>query len=201
MRLTHHLAALALAATCGLVVAQPAHGKVGVRATLEDPARVAGAEAGERVTIAWALSSGPRMAVPDPSGLSAPEPFGASGIYVRIAGAGGGAPRTFAAAPPPGARVNPTGRYAAVVTVPAGGIASIAIGLEGYRYVDGQPPVRADAFFPIVNDPFTRGAAGTQAGHGTDVPWLLLVAVLVAGTAFGAARRGCRRTVGTASIR
>lgn len=211
MRLPRRLAPLVVAAlACSLVVAQPAHGKGEVRATLEDSERVAGAAGGEHVTIAWSLSfaprpwtlsSAPRPAVPDPRGRSAPEPFGASETYVRVAGAGGGAPRIFAATPPPGARGNPAGRYLAVVTAPAGGIDSLAIGLEGYRYVDGHSPVRADVLFPIVNDPFARGVAGTQAGNGTDLPRLPLVAVLAVATTLLIARHARRRTIGTTAIR
>ena len=42
------------------------------------------------------------------------------------------------ARPPGGARGYPAGRYVADVTVPRGPIASLAIGLEGYRFATGS---------------------------------------------------------------
>ncbi len=82
------------------------------------------------------------------------------------------------------------------MTVPGGGIASIAIGLAGYRYVAGHTPTRADLIIPIVNDPFPRWSAGPAAGGGADVPWLPIAVLLAVATTVVVARHA---RAGTAS--
>lgn len=72
-------------------------------------------------------------------------------------------------------------RYVAVVAVPAGGIAAIAIGLEGYRSLPGQASTRTDVFFPIANDPFSLAKASlapTSSAAGASAPWIPLAAGL-----------------------
>jgi hypothetical protein len=87
------------------------------------------------------------------------------------------------------------------VTVPAGGIAAIAIGLEGFRTLPGRAPARADIFFPIANDPFIVAKApvtATSSDTGANAPWVPLAAglavlgVLLAGYRILAARRTAR---------
>jgi len=108
--------------------------------------------------------------------------------------ADGGGSRIFPASPRDGARAHPDGRYVAEVTVPSGGIASIAIGLEGFRLVQGRPTARADVFFAIGNDPFAAARSGAREGgaglpRGPAALVLIGVALLVAATR-GAWRRG-----------
>ena len=168
-RTRRRFVALIAALGCALLAATPAAGKDGVRATLENPGQLSQAAAGERVRVAWTLGSaaqGPALATP---GRIAPRGFGASGVYVRIRGASGAAPQVVSARPG-----SPAGRYVADVTIPEGGISSIAIGLEGYRYVRGQAPARADVLFAIDNDPFAVGSAA----DGVSAPWLAPATVL-----------------------
>jgi len=190
-RTRRRFVALIAALGCALLAATPAAGKDGVRATLENPGQLSQAAAGERVRVAWTLGSaaqGPALATP---GRIAPRGFGASGVYVRIRRASGAAPQVVSARPG-----SPAGRYVADVTIPEGGISSIAIGLEGYRYVRGQAPARADVLFAIDNDPFAAGSTT----DGVSAPWLAPAAVLgmlgglaVLGSLFVVLRAGTRR--------
>ncbi len=66
-------------------------------------------------------------------------PFGANDIFVRLESAQRGRAATTALA-----TERSTGRFAATVAVPAGGIRTIRIGLHG----------TTDIFFPVVNNPF-----------------------------------------------
>lgn len=182
---------------CALATASPAQGKGAVRATLEHPERLAGAGAGERLTIAWTLRSAPRLGVLDAAG----EPFGADGVYLRVIGAERGARQIVWARPSARLRGHLSGRYLATMTVPGGGIASIAIGLAGYRYVADHAPTRADLNVPIVNDPFPRGSAGPAVGEGADAPWLPIAILLAAATTVVAVRHARRRRTGTTTIR
>lgn len=164
------LAALIAGLGCQLVAAPAAHGKDGVHATLERPEQLRHAAAGERIALAWRLS--------DASG----RPFGASGIYLRLRAAAGGGAHVV-----PARAAGSAGRYVADLTIPSGGIGSLAVGLEGVRLVPGHAPVRADMLFPIANDPFV--ATGAQAGAGP--PWGAL-AVLVALAALATLSAGYR---------
>lgn len=100
-------------------------------ARLENPA-VLRSPAGARVSLVWTLRAGK-------------EPFGASGIYVRLRGRAGAT--TIADA----AELGP-GRFRARFVIPRGGVRSIAIGLRGW-VSDARGTRRADMFFPITNDP------------------------------------------------
>jgi hypothetical protein len=171
------LATLAAALACAIVVPSLAAAKGDVRATLENPASLTRAQAGEHLRIAFAMNVAPRLPILDPENRVPPHPFGASGVYVRIAPAPGGAP-VIVSADPPGHRGYPAGRYVADVTVPPGGIRALAIGLEGYQYVEGGPPRRDDVFFAIVNDPFTAPRASAHAREQTSTPWALLAGAL-----------------------
>lgn len=159
---------------CILIAAAPAYGKGDMRAMLENPVQLQRAAPGERVRVAWAMTEAQPPGLTTP-GRVAPRPFGASGVYIRVRGKAGAAPETFAATSGPLA--SQAGRYVAVVTVPPGGIAAIAIGLEGYRTLPGQASTRADAFFPIANDPFTvakASVATTSSAAGASAPWIPL---------------------------
>ena len=171
---------LIVGVACILVAAASAYAKDDVRATLENPAQLQRAAPGERVKIAWTLTEAPQLPSLTTPGRVAPRPFGASGVYVRVRGAGGATPKSFAATSPSRAR-SQAGRYVADVTVPAGGIAAIAIGLEGFRTLPGQAPTRADTFFPIANDPFVVAKApvtATSSDTGSNAPWAPLAAGL-----------------------
>lgn len=188
-------AAVVSSLACLLVAATSADGKEGVRATLEYPALLTRAAPGEHVRIAWELNEAPRLPIRGALPRERPVPFGATGVYVRVTGAAGGTPADFPARSPahPGFGY-PRGRYVADVMVPQGGIASLTIGLEGFRYVRGEAPVRSDVFFPIDNDPFAAGraTASADAGDGLSPPWGLLAAGLAALAVLGgllAARR------------
>lgn len=174
---------------CILVAAASADGKGDVRATLENPAQLQGAAPGEQVRVAWTLTDAQPPGLTTP-GRVAPRPFGASGVYIRVRGKAGAAPERFAAVA--GHQASQAGRYVAVVTVPAGGIAAIAIGLAGFRALPGQASTRADVFFPITNDPFTvaRAPAATpSSASGPSSPWLPLAAGL---TVIGMLLAACR---------
>ncbi|MGI8714528.1 MAG: hypothetical protein ACR2NR_15405 [Solirubrobacteraceae bacterium] len=190
--------------TCILVAAASAYGKGDVRATLENPAQLQRASPGERVRMAWTLSEAPQLPSLRTPGGVAPRPFGASGVYVRVRGAAGATPKIFAATSASDARPQ-SGRYVADLTVPAGGITAIAIGLKGFRGLPGQTSTRADIFFSIANDPFTVAKApvtvakapvtATSSDTGASVPWIPLAAgfallgVLLAGYRAVTARR------------
>lgn len=79
--------------------------------------------------------------------LESGRPFGAGGVFIRLVGAHGATSVAEAT------EVR-TGRYAASVVVPAGGIRRILIGLHGFASTP-RGTQRADAFFRIVNDPLT----------------------------------------------
>lgn len=118
---------VALAATV-LAVGLPATAKDGVRATLTT--RVpADARAGTRLRVGWTLATRDGHA------------FGGGGIFVRLLSAShAGAQTTY---------VRCSGRCAARVVVPEGGIRDVQIGIRGFTNTG-----RADVLFPIANDPF-----------------------------------------------
>jgi hypothetical protein len=130
------LAFLAIAAVA-LVAAIPVGAKDGVQATLTTDFPT-DAEPGSHVRVAWTLAS------VDEDGKR--QPFGASGVYVRLLSASGGDAQTgFADS-------GRTGEYTTTVAVPQGGIADVEIGLVGWASgADGTR--RGDAFFAITNDP------------------------------------------------
>jgi hypothetical protein len=140
--------ALAAAATWLAVAAPAAPAKEGVVAEVTPVP--AGADPGERVTVAWTLTM-----VDDGVRRS----FGAAEIYVRLESATGGA-ATRAWVSDVG---HPPGRYTASVVVPEGGVGSIEIGIRGY--VDGVP---GDLAFPIVNDALVPG--GDRGDGALDPP-------------------------------
>jgi hypothetical protein len=149
----------------GAVVAAPtAIGKEGVRARLDVPLR-RDAVPGSTITIAWTLSSfdhGVR------------QPFGAGGVFVRLSSASGAAPVKAVG------RERAPGRYVADVRVPEGGIAAIAIGLDGTRIV-GRHREAAPLFFPVDDDPFALAPAAARTTADRFPVWLLAAGALAAG--------------------
>jgi hypothetical protein len=122
------------AAVAVLAVAAAASAKEGVEATLVGSIP-RDAPSGSVVRVEWRLAE-----------VNTRRPFEAGGIFVRLTGRHG-AVRT---AP---ARALGSGRFAASVAVPAGGIGRLAIGLHGWS--SGPNGTRkSDLFFRIVNDPF-----------------------------------------------
>jgi hypothetical protein len=143
-----------------------------VIATLERPELLRDAEPGERIAVAWKLTDG------------AGHPFGAGAIHLRVRDAALGGVRILPARASHGA-----GRYVADVTIPGGGLASVAVGLEGFRIVRGHAPVRGDMVFPVVNDPL----AAKSVEAGARPPWLALAAAALVAALAALARAGLRR--------
>ena len=161
-----------VAALLGAVAPPAASAKEGVRATLADPAALAHARPGARVPITFELA--------DAGG----HPFGGGGIYLRLRGARG----TVLDIPTQDAG---RGRYVAMVTVPAGGVAAVTVGLPGWRFATGQRPVRADMVFGVTN----FAAAPRRPPDATAPSWALLAAGAGAGVVALVAVRRRRRTV------
>jgi hypothetical protein len=105
--------------------------KEGVVAHLENPSALR-AQGGTRVSLVWTLRA-------------SRQPFGASGVYVRLRGHAGTTTTGLAV-------TVGLGRYRARVFIPRGGVQTLAIGLAGWRSGTGGNR-RADVFFPIANDP------------------------------------------------
>ena len=98
---------------------------------LDDPLPV-DAPPGSEVQIAWTLG------VMDGDGST--QPFSAEGLYVRLMPASG----------PPlevAARQDRPGHYIATVSVPAGGLGAVVIGLQGTACVANGACTRADEIF------------------------------------------------------
>ncbi|HEX8156399.1 MAG TPA: hypothetical protein VF526_03335 [Solirubrobacteraceae bacterium] len=169
-----------------LTAAPPAVGKEAVRATIDISDAALRAPAGTKIRIAWTLSAPARWPPGTrPTQEVRREPFGASGLYVRLDSKTGGAP-TIAYGH------GPTGRYTATAIVPQGGIGGIDLGLEGVTSVAGEAPRRADVFFPIDNDPFATGAQRASGGAPPLlwIGWGLLVCIaLVVGARHARRRR------------
>ena len=103
---------------------------------------------GARIRIAWAVDAA--------DGRGGRQPFGASGMFVRLLSRTG-ARSTLGFARPP-SRLD--GRFSATVTVPAGRIGGIRLGLRGTSCgVSGCR--RSDLVFPLANDPF-RSPGGAR---------------------------------------
>jgi hypothetical protein len=158
------VAVLALAATT-VVAAQTAAAKEGVEATLERSIPL-DAPAGTRIDVAWALT------YPDEQGKR--QAFGAGGLFVRLLSASGAEPETAFGS-------GDRGSYRARVVVPEGGIGDVELGLVGWQS-DESGTRRADALFPITNDPLP-GAARVlaPADSGTGSPNWTWTGILVGG--------------------
>jgi hypothetical protein len=122
------IAAMALCAS--------ASAKQGIEATVhtEIPANAA---AGTELEVHWTLNAKDGGA-----------PFNAMTVFVRLIGPRGESSEAFAAR-----GAHETGEYAASVTVPDGGVASIEIGVAGTaHYADGRSE-RSDWLMDLANDP------------------------------------------------
>jgi hypothetical protein len=166
--------ALAAVAAFALVAALPAAAKEGVEATLERSIPL-DAPAGTRIDVAWTL------AYPDEQEKR--QSFGAGGLFVRLLSASGAEPETAFAG-------GDRGTYRATVVVPEGGIGDVELDLVGWQS-DDSGTRRADAIFPITNDPLPGAArllgpaesgtgSATWTWTGTLVGGLLLAALTVA---------------------
>lgn len=146
--------------------------KEGVKATLA-PQFPLNAKPGARIQVRWTLwyltESGKR------------QPFGGSGVFVRLRSASG-APSTTTTA-----TFQAGGNYATTVTVPDGGIGGIQIGIHGETVGSTSGP--ADLFFPITNNPFRgRSIALPAVTASSPTPWLwglLGIAAAIAAAASG----------------
>ena len=166
-----------------LAAAGPSTAKEGVEATLTTTIPV-DAPPGTELTVAWRL-------VADDEGKR--RPFGANGVFVRLVGAS--AVDVEEGVAPDGAY--PTGEFEATVVVPQGGIRDVEIGLQGWTSGPGGT-ARADALFPITNDPLPGDpplpAARTTASRPLDdrSPAALFLGAAVA---FGLAGTGAAVTL------
>ena len=120
-------------------LAVPAAAKDGVRAKLNAPVDIHAAP-GPFVSVDWDLA--------DAEG----NPFGAGGIYLRVARCGKRRPLRIPA------REVAHGRYAAGFDVPRRGIRRITVGLKGWREYSSGRRERADATFAF--DPPLRRRCG-----------------------------------------
>ena len=150
-----------------LLTALPAAAKEGVEATLTSNVPLQAAP-GTRLTVRWTLSyaeDGKRR------------PFEAGGLYVRLRGAS----RTHAEMAWAG---GDRGSYWAHVTVPKSGIGDIEFGLVGWQ-TDARGSRRADAIFPITNDPLpsASGSSGSDGRGPGPLIWLLIFAGAALATA------------------
>ena len=144
---------IALIAVAGALVAAaaPAAAKEGLKARLTTTIPL-DASPGTPLEVAWTLA--------DPKG----RPFGAGGVFVRLASASGARPETAFAR-------GDTGDYAATVRVPQGGIGDVQIGLRGFTS-GANGTHRSDLLFPITNDPLPGAAQIATEDSST---WALVV--------------------------
>jgi len=179
--------ALAFVTSLALTAAPAAAGKEAVRARIDISDAALQARAGTKIRIGWTLTAPARWpAGTRPTVSARREPFGASGLYVRLDSKTGSAPAIAYGH-------GNSGRYSATATVPRGGIGGIALGLEAVRVVPGKAPARADVFFAIDNDPFATGASHDSGGAPPLlwIGWALLVGIAL----FVGARRARRQRI------
>jgi hypothetical protein len=129
---------LVLFALVGLLVVAAAAAKEGAVARLTTPLPLSAAP-GTAIRVSWAVE------VPD--GKGGREPFTANQMFVRLLS------RTGAAATTAYADTVADGGNVAMVTVPAGGIGGVRVGLRGTA-CDAAGCRASDAIFPVANDPF-----------------------------------------------
>lgn len=183
-------AALHVVVLVALLAAVPVAAKEGVRARLATSIPL-DAMPGTRLDVAWTLTS------VDEDGQR--RPFGASGVYVRLLSASGADAETGFAQGSTGQ--GSTGEYTATVVVPEGGIGDVEIGLVGLMS-DATGTRRADALFPITNDPVPGAARaaspaseqrGSEPADTSSAQWILVGVVgslvALAAVAVGLVRR------------
>lgn len=130
-----HNRRLAIAFALLLCAAIPAVGKEGVRATVYTS--LSEAVAGSRVDVSWSLEV-------EKTG----EAFTACRLFVRLIGPSGRWTEAFAPCLP-----GDDGRYRATATIPAGGVASVEIGIAGNVTDEHGRKHRSDWLIPLANDP------------------------------------------------
>lgn len=187
MRFQRSALALVATATVALAAALPATGKDGVKATLERSIPL-DAPAGTRLDVAW------KLAYIDERGKR--QAFGAGGLFVRLLSASGARPVTAFAS-------GDRGAYRATAVVPEGGIGDVEFGLVGWQSgVDGTR--RADAIFPITNDPLPDGIRASapvpRASEDEDGSTTSWIVILVGGTLVALAVLGLRARPGPADL-
>lgn len=161
-----------------LVAALPAAAKEGVNATLKTSIPL-DAPAGTRLAVVWTLAAA--------DGQGKPRPFDAGGIFVRLVSTSGVPGETVYAN-------GDRGEYAATTVVPEGGIGDVQIGLVGWR-TDANGTRRADAIFPITNDPVPgvrRLSSPLTLADADPLPWALVLvggSLVLAGLAVALTRR------------
>lgn len=179
MRLRRFALAVVGIAAVALVAALPAAAKEGVEATLMSRIPL-DAPAGTRLHVRWTLTyveDGKR------------QPFGASGLYVRLRSASGARAETAWAG-------GDRGSYWANVAVPKGGIGDVEFGLVGWQSGENGTR-RADAIFPIRNDPLLpRWTRASEASGPGPVTTILVTAALLSVLAYLAFPLVRRRPVG-----
>ena len=164
MRRTRLIVAVLGLGAVVMTAALPAEAKEAVRATLKTSLPL-DAPPGARLAVAWTLSMTDEA--------WAARPFAADGIFVRVTSTSG----------VPGETVYATGKggdYRATIVAPEGGIGDVEIGLVGWQS-DAQGTRRADAIFPITNDP-APGAQRTSSQAVGDAGMQLWIPVLVGGS-------------------
>jgi hypothetical protein len=161
MSLRRFVLASAGFAALALAAALPTNAKEGVEATLKSTIPL-DAPADTRLNVRWTLGY-----VEDGKW----QPFGASGLYVRLRSATGAQPTTAWAG-------GDRGRYWAKVVVPKGGIGDIEFGLVGWQ-TDANGTRRADAIFPITNDPLPGDLRASSASDGRGDSSMIWLAILV----------------------
>ena len=173
---------LGLGVLLGTAVAVAA--KSDIVARLDAPVPIH-AQAGSVLTIGWTLT------VPGSSGLIGTD------TILRLYPANGGAPSDW------GARQDLGNHYVATVTVPAGGIATIGIGIPGESCTENVC-VPAVAFFTVIDptgapvlrpgiQPPATSMSPAALPTGADPPVALIVAVLLGSLAFASALWRWRR--------
>ena len=146
-RLWAALAAVALA----LSLAGVAAAKDGALASLDTPIPP-GADPGTEIDVAW------RAWMPD-GGTD--WPFSGSPVFIRLVSANGGrSTETIGRENPAG-----SGRYAATIAIPSGGVGRVEVGLFGESCVEGTC-TRSDLLFELPDDQrVPHAAAAPPAAH------------------------------------
>lgn len=133
------LAASAVVAAVPLVVPAAAPAKGDVTAAIKAPTRCDAAP-GRAITVRFTLTAA------DQAGKA--HPFGAAGVFVVLRRHGAAGVKRRATSLGAG-----TGRYAARVTVPRGGIKRIDVGIDGTTTAADGTVRAAPVLFRVVGDP------------------------------------------------
>ncbi len=171
--------AVTLATLAGTVLAAaPAAAKPQTHARLDNAAQVRAAAPGERVRIAWTLDGAAQLPIPAAMEHARVRGFG---VFVSARGVDGAIAKVPARPARPGTPGFPAGPYVAELTVPQGGIESLAISVEAAQIRPAVVPI--DNPFPAAT-----GADATPP-PGLVAALLAAFALLVATVAARTARR------------